>query len=192
MVRRDLKFITTVCKVYDLVHVKWISIAMPPNIYGYVKARAGRSQIIAAVINNINNSWSLLLQWTGSWAMVWRWRLAPPLTLASSDLVFYLWSDLCMVMGWPVTITLIAGAGRGWVTTLLSQQTLATDWGLSSRGWQETRTRGPGQPSQAFRQPRLATALYISEYKGAATVKFTSSEHNYIFANRIHTDLSST
>ena len=28
----------------------------PYNIYGYVKARAGRSQIIAAVINNINNS----------------------------------------------------------------------------------------------------------------------------------------
>ena len=67
MVRRDLKFITTVCKVYDLVDVKLsISIAELPNIYGYVKARAGRSQIIAAVINNINNSWFLLLQWTGS------------------------------------------------------------------------------------------------------------------------------
>ena len=33
-----------------------ISHSEPPDIYGYVKARAGRSQIIAAVINNINNS----------------------------------------------------------------------------------------------------------------------------------------
>lgn len=47
-----------------------MSNALPHNIYGYVKARAGRSQIIAAVINNINNSWFLLLHWTGSWAVV--------------------------------------------------------------------------------------------------------------------------
>ena len=33
-----------------------ISHSEPPDIYSYVKARAGRSQIIAAVINNINNS----------------------------------------------------------------------------------------------------------------------------------------
>ena len=33
-----------------------ISHSEPLDVYGYVIARAGRSQIIAAVINNINNS----------------------------------------------------------------------------------------------------------------------------------------
>ena len=49
---------------------------------------------------------------------------------------------------------------------------LTEDWAALQGDWDQ-RPR-PAQPG--IRTPRLATALYISEYKRAATVKFTSSE----------------
>ena len=112
---------------------------------------------------------------------LWPWWAS----IVSSDLVFYLWwADLCLC-SWVTT--LIAGAG------LCHYSTVTPDSGHRLRPEQRL-TRDQDQrpsllrPARHSDNPAQATALYISEYKGAATVKFTSSEHNYIFAilNRIY------